>query len=77
MLWHVELNTWILLIVALLNGLNLALAGRTHVNVTKVEKATNSMKDALVETTAKVSHAEGVLAGREAERIEAKSDQRR
>ena len=32
-----------------------------HDNVVTIEKATNSMKDALVASTAKASHAEGVL----------------
>lgn len=33
-------------------------------NVSKIEIATNSMKDALVASTAKASHAEGVAEGR-------------
>ena len=33
-------------------------------NVEKIEKATNSMKDALVASTAKASHLEGVAEGK-------------
>lgn len=41
-------------------------------NVVTIEKATNSMKDALVEATARASQAEGEKKGREDQRLETK-----
>ncbi len=41
-------------------------------NVEKVEIATNSMKDKLIEVTATSSHAEGVLQGRADQKAENK-----
>jgi hypothetical protein len=46
-------------VLAVLPGLFLVLK-----NVRKIEIATNSMKDALVQATASTSHAEGMLQGR-------------
>jgi hypothetical protein len=43
-------------------------------NISIVEKATNSMKDALVEATAKASLAEGTAAGLEQGRKEARDN---
>lgn len=45
----------------------------TKVNMATVEKATNSMKDALVAATAKAEHAAGVVAGRTEEKAEEKA----
>jgi hypothetical protein len=50
-------NTFMLLIVAALNAYTAYLSLRT-------EKNTNSMKDALVASTAKASHAEGLAEGK-------------
>lgn len=55
-----DLQTIVLLIVAAMNMI-------TMYYTRKTEKNTNSMKDALVEATAKVSHAEGREEGRELE----------
>ncbi len=65
------INTWSLLVIA---GINLAiavltwrthkLATRTNENIATVERATNSMKDALVAATAKASFAEGADSAR-------------
>jgi hypothetical protein len=71
-------NTIALVTIAALNALTAFFAYRTHQtsidtnkNVKIVEKATNSMKDALVASTAKASHAEGELKGRSDSRNEA------
>ena len=63
-----------LAIIALLNMLTAFFAWRTHVSQTEsatkiatLEKNTNSIKDALVASTAKASYAEGAEAGRVAE----------
>jgi hypothetical protein len=64
-------NTVALVAIAVLNAFTAFLAYRTHLtsvetnkNVAIVEKANNSMKDALVASTAKASMAEGELKGR-------------
>ena len=63
-------NTLILAIIALANAFTAFLVYRTHIiaqataaNVAIVERATNSMKDALVVATGKASRAEGIAAG--------------
>lgn len=56
-MFGVSLDTIVLLIVAIMNALTLYY---TH----KTEKNTNSMKDALVASTAKASHAEGLAEGK-------------
>jgi hypothetical protein len=61
--FHVSIDTVILLIVAAMNAYT---AWRTR----QVEKNTNSMKDALVSSTAKASLAEGHAAGLEQGRDE-------
>lgn len=71
----------ILLGIAGLNAYTALLAYRTHqaalatqINVAVVEKATNSMKDALVKATGEKEHAAGVEVGRKEARAEAKED---
>ena len=54
----------ILLAIAVLNSITALLAYRTHKLTLKVEKATNSMKDALVEATGEAAHAAGKEEGR-------------
>jgi hypothetical protein len=61
---NLDLNTVVLLIVAAMNLYSVIIAKRTNTNVALVEKATNSMKDALVAATATASHAEGREEGR-------------
>jgi hypothetical protein len=58
------LNTLGLIILALLNIYALHRGSKTQALVLKIEQATNSMKDALVEATAKASHAEGLAEGK-------------
>lgn len=54
---RIDLQTLVLLIVAVMNAVTMYYTRRT-------EKNTNSMKDALVLSTAKISHAEGKEEGR-------------
>lgn len=63
-------NLIALALIAVMNAFTAFLAYRTHLataitqtNVAKIEIATNSMKDALVEATGKASHAEGMAEG--------------
>lgn len=56
----IDLQTLALLLIAVMNMVTLYYSRRT-------EKNTNSMKDALVEATAKLSHAEGKEEGRKLE----------
>lgn len=65
-----DANTIALVLIAVMNAVTAFLAYRTHLatqttqsNVAKIEIATNSMKDALVEATGKASHAEGMAEG--------------
>jgi len=44
-----------------------ALSLRNGFNIKRIEVATNHMKDALVESTAKASHAEGLAEGKAAQ----------
>src|SRR5260221_8932500 len=60
---HVDFNTMIMIIVAMVNTYVAWVTNRTRKEVKIVEKATNSMKDALVAATAKASLAEGTAAG--------------
>lgn len=64
MTWDIELNTIVMLLVAVLNGITLYFTRRT-------EKNTNSMKDALVASTAKASLQEGREQGRDEQRNDA------
>lgn len=48
-------------VVGIVNALRI---NRVAANVQVIEKATNSMKDQLVATTAKASHAEGLAEGK-------------
>ncbi len=45
-------------------------------NIQKIEKSTNSMKDALVKATGEAKHAEGMAAGIQQEKAEAKGRER-
>lgn len=67
---QIDPNTTLLLI-AIFNCITAILSWRTHAatkktqeNVQKIETATNSMKDALVKSTAEASHAAGMEEGR-------------
>lgn len=64
MLTHLDINTLILLVAAALNAFTAFWSHRANKNIALVEKATNSMKDALVTSTAKASLAEGTAIGR-------------
>lgn len=71
----IDINQIILLAIAVLNLFTAIMSFRTHTNMAIVEKATNSMKDALVASTAKASLAEGKAQGLEEGRSEViKSD---
>lgn len=68
---NIDINTMALLGIAAFNALTAFLAWRTHKStvsqsntIALLEKNTNSIKDALVASTAKASRAEGVTAGR-------------
>ena len=63
----IEGNTWALLLVAGTNFLTAVLVLLAKRDIRKIEIATNSMKDALIVSTAKASLAEGKEAGRIAE----------
>ena len=58
------------LIIAISVAYNIWQTWRVKKNVQIIEKATNSMKDALIESTAKASLAEGTAAGLEQGRNE-------
>lgn len=71
-------NTGVWVVIAMVNLITGYLAYRTHItavqtnaNVATIERATNSMKDALVASTAKASYAEGQAVGRLAQREDA------
>jgi hypothetical protein len=70
-----DYNLWALAIIAVANGIPAVIAAvlawkahaavvATQANVSKVEVATNSMKDALVAATKAAAHAEGLEEGR-------------
>ncbi len=61
---HVDINTVILLAAAALNAFTAYWSRKANKNIAVIEKATNSMKDALVASTAKASLAEGTAIGR-------------
>lgn len=63
----------ILLGIAGLNAFTAYLSYKTHGQIRVLEKNTNSIKDALVLSTATASRAEGVTAGRMEERTEQES----
>lgn len=50
---------WTLLAIAIANCFTAYFAFRTHSSIGTLEKNTNSIKDALVASTAKASYAEG------------------
>jgi hypothetical protein len=62
---QVNFDTLILLGVAVVNAFTAYVTMRTHKGMDLLEKNTNSIKDALVISTAKASRAEGVVEGRE------------
>lgn len=70
MLETIDINEVILAMIAFFNVVTAYLAYRTHQlavatqkDMTTVEKATNSMKDALVKATGEASHAAGMVEG--------------
>ena len=72
-----DTNTIALMIIALSNMITAALVYLNHrlqlktgAQIDILERNTNSIKDALVASTAKASHAEGVLVGRQLENSE-------
>ena len=67
---HIDYNLIILLLIAAMNAYTAYKTNKTEKNMAIVEKATNSMKDALVASTAKASLAEGHAAGLEQGRTE-------
>ena len=78
---NIDPNTMALLGIAAFNALTAFLAWQTHktslkqgVDIAMLEKNTNSIKDALVASTAKASRAEGVTAGRLEGQFERKPD---
>jgi hypothetical protein len=70
-LFGIDLNTIVLLVVAGMNLYTVITARQTNKNMALVEKATNSMKDALVAATARASHAEGMKDARHEDAITA------
>jgi HAMP domain-containing protein len=58
-----DINALALLAVAVLNALSVVLSLVNNRNIRKIEIATNSMKDALVASTAKASDAIGEARG--------------
>ena len=64
-----DANTIGLIVVVVVQLINILVAWRTREDVHKIEVATNSMKDALIVSTAKASKAEG----REEMRVEQKA----
>lgn len=65
-----SIDSIVLLVIALINLVTGYLSYRAHQAILVVEKATNSMKDALVASTAKASYA----AGREATTLQKAGD---
>ena len=61
-------TTWALLVIAVLNALTAWMAYKTRADVRTLEVNTNSIKDALVASTAKASHANGLAEGRAEEK---------
>ena len=66
-----DFNTWVLLAVAAMNALTAYLTYKARQDIHTVEKATNSMKDALVAVTGESMKAQGILEGRAAVHAEA------
>lgn len=65
-------NTWILLAIAIVNLATATVVIWQARIIKLLELNTNSIKDALVASTAKASRGEGVVAGRAEERADAK-----
>lgn len=70
-MWGIDLNTMMLLLIALTNLGTALMVWWGKQDIRKIELATNSMKDALVEATAKASQAEGEIKGRADEKADA------
>ena len=70
---HIDVNLLILLIIAGLNAYTAVITRRSSSTITLLEKNTNSIKDALVASTARASLAEGTAAGLAQGRSENKS----
>jgi len=60
---NLDFNLVVILLIAAINAYTAYITRKTNKNVEIVERATNSMKDALVAATAKASLAEGTAAG--------------
>jgi hypothetical protein len=60
-----DINTAVLMAIALLNAFTAYMTHNNRKNIRIIETATNSMKDALVAATAKASLAEGTAIGRQ------------
>jgi len=69
---NIDLNTTMLLIVAIINLITLIYSKITNSNMTKLEQNTNSKMDALLVSTAKASQAEGRAEGLQQGRDESK-----
>jgi len=69
-LLEVNLNTIMILLVALINLYAAIITKKTYTSIDTLEKNTNSIKDALVASTAMASHAEGMVAGKLEEKVE-------
>jgi hypothetical protein len=67
---NLDANLIILAIIGMLNAYTAHLSWKTNRNILTLEKNTNSIKDALVASTAKASLAEGTAAGLEQGRSE-------
>ena len=59
-----EVETFVLLAIAILNAFSAYWAWRVKNDVIRLEQNTNSMKDALVLLTGESEHAKGVLQGK-------------
>ncbi len=62
-LTNLDLNLVVILLIAVMNAYTAWMSHRTDKNMKLLEKNTNSIKDALVASTAKASLAEGTAAG--------------
>jgi len=65
-----DINLVIILLIGVANAFTAYMSWQTHRNIAILEKNTNSIKDALVASTAKASLAEGTAEGLERGRNE-------
>ncbi len=63
-LTHADINTIAWMMIAVLNAYTAYISHRNSNKIEHIQKSTNSMKDALIESTAKASLAEGTAIGR-------------